>query len=182
MVRTVASKSNTSQEPSAMVSLRHSKLQKVPETVFNQVIFCHIRQPLSSDRLAAAMVTISGYQEKEHVSEYTTYLQATLTLLLSWRSSCSMFLTSGAITDWTYSPVLCNPDLAMLATDRPAGLIPCPLSFLFTSSPFPPVKQTENAYLLCSSHLLWIQGSHIELPSFENFIHYSFLLLPKHHS
>lgn len=83
MVRTVASKSNTSQQPSSMVSLRHSKLQKVPETVFNQVIFCHIRQPLSSDRLAAAMVTISGYQEKERVSEYTTYLQATLTLLLS---------------------------------------------------------------------------------------------------
>lgn len=34
-----------------------------------------------------------------------------------------------SITDGIYSPVLCNPDLAMLATDRPAGLIPCPLSF-----------------------------------------------------
>lgn len=34
-----------------------------------------------------------------------------------------------SITDGIYSPVVCNPNLAMLATDRPAGLIPCPLSF-----------------------------------------------------
>lgn len=58
-----------------MASLGRTKLQKVPETVFNQVIFCHFPQLISSDYIIASMVTITGYQKKETLSEYATYRQ-----------------------------------------------------------------------------------------------------------
>lgn len=111
------------------------------------------------------MVTVSGYQEKETLSEYTTYRPH---WLCWYHEDHPVLCFWSAEHHWRdLQPSTLQSRLSYASHRQTCWPDSMSSFFLLTSSPFAPVKQTENAYLLCSSHLLWIQGSHIELPSWK---------------